>query len=62
MRTFQEFLQLCEGGLARQLSNARTKDTGHISADRGDDEDENRKKRRRLEGKLEKKGIAKIVV
>ncbi len=57
MKTFQEFLQLCEGGLARQLSNARTKDTGHISADRGDDEDENRRKRRRLEGKLEKKGI-----
>lgn len=57
MRTFQEFQQLCEGGLARQLSNARTKDTGHISADRGDDEDENRKKRKRLEGKLEKKGI-----
>ena len=57
MRTFQHFLQLCEGGLARQLSNAKTKDTGHISADRGADEGENRKKRKGLEKDLKKKGI-----
>ena len=57
MRTFQHLLQLCEGGLARQLSNAKTKDTGHISADRGSDEGENRKKRKGLEKDLKKKGI-----
>jgi len=57
MRTFQQFLQLCEGGLARQLSNAKDKDTGHISADRGSDEGENRKKRKGLEKDLKKKGI-----
>ena len=57
MKTFQEFQQLCEGGLARQLSNAKDKDTGHISADRGSDEGENRKKRKGLEKDLKKKGI-----
>ena len=57
MKTFQEFQQLCEGGLARQLSKARDKDTGHISADRGSDEGKNRKKRKGLEKDLKKKGI-----
>ncbi len=57
MKTFQQFISLCEGGLARQLSNAKDKDTGHISADRGSDEGENRKKRKGLEKDLKKKGI-----
>ena len=39
MKTYKEFMlectQLNEGGLARQLSKAKTKTTGHISADRG---------------------------
>ena len=36
---------------------AKDKDTGHISADRGSDEGENRKKRKGLEKDLKKKGI-----
>ena len=57
MKTFQQFISLCEGGLARQLSKAKDKDTGHISADRGSDEGGNRKKRKGLEKDLKKKGI-----
>ena len=57
MKSFQEFQQLCVGGLARQLCYARTIDTGHISADRGSDEGENRKKRKGLEKDLRKRGI-----
>tara|TARA_B100001113_G_scaffold146827_1_gene120374 strand:- start:559 stop:1068 length:510 start_codon:yes stop_codon:yes gene_type:complete len=57
MITFQEFLILCEGGLSRSLGKSETYDTGHISPDRGDDERENRKKRKQLEGDLKRKGI-----
>ena len=57
MKTFQEFLQLCEGGLARSLSKSDKFDTGHISPDRGDDENENRKKRSNLENDLKRNKI-----
>ena len=64
MKTFRDFLfdvhdviDLQEGGLARQLSKSKTKTTGHIAADRGSDEGENRKKRKGLEKDLKKKGI-----
>tara|TARA_B100000945_G_scaffold227000_1_gene183674 strand:- start:323 stop:862 length:540 start_codon:yes stop_codon:yes gene_type:complete len=64
MKTFRDFLfdvhdviDLQEGGLARQLSKAKTKTTGHIAADRGSDEGANRKKRKSLEKDLKKKGI-----
>ena len=57
MKTFQEFLILCEGGLSRALGKSETYDTGHISPDRGDDESENRKKRKQLESDLRKRGI-----
>ena len=57
MKTFQEFLILSEGGLSRALGKSETHDTGHISPDRGDDESENRKKRKQLESDLRKKGI-----
>ena len=52
-----ECTQLNEGGLARQLSKAKTKTTGHISADRGSSESKNRTKRKGLEKDLKKKGI-----
>ncbi len=58
MKTFGEFMiecsQLFEGGLSRDI---RDRDRGHISADRGDDESEIRKKRQGLEKDLQKKGI-----
>ena len=57
MKTFQEFLQLCEGGLARSLAKSDKFDTGHISPDRGDDENENRKKRSNLENDLKRNKI-----
>ena len=57
MKTFQEFLMLSEGGLSRAIGKSETYDTGHISPDRGDDESENRKKRKQLESDLRKKGI-----
>ena len=57
MKSFQEFLILSEGGLSRALGKSETHDTGHISPDRGDDESENRKKRKQLESDLRKKGI-----
>lgn len=61
MKTYKEFMLECshlhEGGLARQLSKAKTKTTGHIAADRGSDEGTNRKKRKGLEKDLKKKGI-----
>ena len=61
MKTFQQFMlecsQLDEGGLARQLNKAKTKTTGHISADRGSSESGNRAKRKGLEKDLKKKGI-----
>ena len=59
MKTYKEFMlecsQLNEGGLARQLSKAKTKTTGHISADRGSSESKNRTKRKGLEKDLKKK-------
>ena len=61
MKTFSEFMlecsQLDEGGLSRAISKSDTHDSGHISADRGSDESANRQKRKKLEGKLKKKGI-----
>ena len=61
MKTYKEFMlecsQLDEGGLARQLNKAKTKTTGHISADRGSSESGNRAKRKGLEKDLKKKGI-----
>ncbi len=57
MISFQEFLVLCEGGLSRYLGKSETHDTGHISPDRGDDENENKKKRRGLERDLRKNKI-----
>ena len=64
MKTFRDFLfdihdviDLQEGGLARQLSKAKTKTTGNMSADRGSDEGANRAKRKSLEKDLKKKGI-----
>tara|TARA_B100000579_G_scaffold54205_1_gene38034 strand:+ start:27834 stop:28343 length:510 start_codon:yes stop_codon:yes gene_type:complete len=57
MISFQEFLVLCEGGLSRYLGKSETHDTGHLSPDRGDDENENRKKRRSLEKDLKKHRI-----
>ena len=61
MKTYKEFMlecsQLNEGGLARQLSKAKTKTTGHISADRGSSESKNRAKRKGLEKDLKKKGM-----
>ena len=61
MKTYQEFMlecsQLDEGGLSRAISKSDTHDSGHISADRGSSESANREKRKKLEGKLKKKGI-----
>tara|TARA_B100000482_G_scaffold71612_1_gene50439 strand:- start:2050 stop:2559 length:510 start_codon:yes stop_codon:yes gene_type:complete len=57
MRTFQEFLPLCESGLSRYLGKSETHDTGHISPDRGNDEVENKKKRKNLESDLKRNGI-----
>ena len=61
MKTFGKFMlecsQLDEGGLSRAISKSDTHDSGHISADRGSSESDNRKKRKKLEGKLKKKGI-----
>jgi len=61
MKTFSKFMVECsqidEGGLSRAISKSDTHDSGHISADRGSDESANRKKRKKLEGKLKKKGI-----
>jgi len=57
MITFQEFLVLCEGGLSRYLGKSETHDTGHISPDRGNDEVENKKKRKNLESDLKRNGI-----
>lgn len=55
MLSFGKFIS--EGGLARAVSKSKTQVTGHISADRGDSETENRKKRKSLEKDLKKKGI-----
>ena len=55
MLSFGKFIT--EGGLARAVSKSKTQVTGHISADRGDSETENRKKRKGLEKDLKKKGI-----
>ena len=55
MLSFKEFI--AEGGIARAISKSNTKVTGHISADRGSDEGENRNKRKGLEKDLKKKGI-----
>ena len=64
MRTFQEFLILCEGGLSRSLSKSETHDTGHISPDRGDDESENRKKRKKetCANRTEKRTLQRLYV
>lgn len=54
--SFGEFM--IEGNkTARMLNKSQTKVTGHISADRGGDESENRKKRKGLEQDLKKQGI-----
>ena len=65
MKTFNEFMldctQLNEGGLARQLNKAKTKTTGHISADRGSSEAKNRAKRKGLEKDLSKQALADVI-
>ena len=53
--SFGEFIS--EGGLARAMQKSNTKVTGHISADRGSSEKENRSKRKGLEKDLKKHGI-----
>jgi len=56
MKTFSEFM--AEGNpTARMLHKSKTQVTGHISADRGDDESANRTKRKSLEKDLKKHGI-----
>jgi len=56
MKTFNQFIT--EGNpTARMLHKSKTQDTGNISADRGDDESANRKKRKSLEKDLKKHGI-----
>ena len=54
--SFSEFLN--EGNrTGRMLQKSKTQVTGHISADRGDDEKKNRAKRKGLEKDLKKHGI-----
>ena len=54
--SFSEFLN--EGNrTGRMLQKSKTQVTGHISADRGDDEKKNRSKRKGLEKDLKKHGI-----
>tara|TARA_B100000927_G_scaffold291413_1_gene293494 strand:- start:4511 stop:5203 length:693 start_codon:yes stop_codon:yes gene_type:complete len=55
MISFGEFIS--EGGLARAMQKSNTKVTGHISADRGSSEKDNRSKRKGLEKDLKKHGI-----
>ncbi|UNH61311.1 hypothetical protein SSZBM1_194 [Synechococcus phage S-SZBM1] len=54
--TYREFI--AEGNrTARMMQKSKTQVTGHISADRGDDEKANRSKRKELEKDLKKHGI-----
>lgn len=54
--TYREFI--AEGNrTARMMQKSKTQVTGHISADRGDDEKANRGKRKELEKDLKKHGI-----
>jgi len=56
MKTFSQFM--AEGNpTARMVHKSKTQVTGHISADRGDDESANRGKRKELEKDLKKHGI-----
>lgn len=56
MKTFKEFM--AEGNpTARMLNKSKTQVSGHISADRGDDESKNRDSRKGLEKDLKKHGI-----
>ena len=66
MKTFQQFMIECnniqdfiaEGNrTGRMMQKSKTQVTGHISADRGDDEKANRGKRKELEKDLKKHGI-----
>ena len=55
---YKDFIDLVEGNpTARMLSKSKKNVTGHISADRGDDEKKNRESRKGLEKDLKKKGI-----
>ncbi len=55
MKTYKQFM---EGNpTTRMLKKSKTQVTGNISADRGDSEGGNRKKRKGLEKDLKKKGI-----
>lgn len=55
-KTFGQFV--AEGNpTARMIHKSKTQVTGHISADRGDDENKNRKGRKALEKDLRKHGI-----
>ena len=55
---YKDFIDLFEGNpTARMLSKSKKNVTGHISADRGDDESKNRASRKNLESDLKKKGI-----
>jgi len=56
MKTYKQFM---EGNpTTRMLKKSKTQVTGNISADRGDSEGGNRKKRKGLEKDLKKKGMA----
>jgi len=58
MKTFQEFMSLVEGNpTTRMLTKSKTQLTGHISADRGTDENKNRESRQNLERDLQRHGI-----
>jgi hypothetical protein len=59
-KTYAQFIteasNLVEGNpTARMMQKSKTKVTGHISADRGDDESANREKRKNVETKLKKR-------
>lgn len=55
-KSFKQFLE--EGNrTARMMQKSKSKVTGHISADRGDDEKKNREGRKNLEKDLKKHGI-----
>jgi len=56
MKSFKQFI--AEGNrTGRMMHKSNTQVTGHISADRGDDEKANRGKRKELEKDLKKHGI-----
>lgn len=62
MKTFQEFISECymvvEGNpTTRMMTKSKSQVTGHISADRGDNESQNRGRRKELESDLRHHGI-----